>query len=129
MLEILKKITDGNGTLEDIDELETLANTIKDSSLCGLGQSAPNPVLSTLANFREEYIAHVVDKKCPAGVCKPLLTFRITEDCIGCGKCKRNCPVECITGNIKEVHVIDTSACIKCGTCRKACPKNAIVVD
>ena len=129
MLEILKKITDGNGTLEDIDELETLANTIKDSSLCGLGQSAPNPVLSTLANFREEYIAHVVDKKCPAGVCKPLLTFRITEDCIGCGKCKRNCPVDCITGNIKEVHVIDTSACIKCGTCRKACPKNAIVVD
>lgn len=129
MLEILKKITNGEGTLEDIDELETLAKSIKDSSLCGLGQSAPNPVLSTLANFREEYIAHVVDHKCPAGVCKKLLTFRITDACIGCGKCKRNCPAECITGNIKEIHVIDTNKCIKCGTCRKACPKNAIVVE
>ena len=129
MLEILNKITHGEGTLEDIDELETLAKSIKDSSLCGLGQSAPNPVLSTLANFREEYIAHVVDKKCPAGVCKDLLTFRITDACIGCGKCKRNCPAECITGNIKEIHVIDTTKCVKCGSCRKACPKNAIVVD
>lgn len=129
MLEILKKITDGEGTLEDVDELEALAKSIKDSSLCGLGQSAPNPVLSTLANFREEYIAHVVDHKCPAGVCKKLLTFKITDACIGCGKCKRNCPAECITGNIKEVHVIDTNKCIKCGTCRKACPKNAIVVE
>ncbi len=129
MLEILKKITNGEGTLEDIDELESLAKSVKDSSLCGLGQSAPNPVLSTLANFREEYIAHVVDHKCPAGVCKKLLTFRITDACIGCGKCKRNCPAECISGNIKEVHVIDTNKCIKCGTCRKACPKNAIVVE
>ena len=129
MLEILNKITHGEGTLEDIDELETLAKSIKDSSLCGLGQSAPNPVLSTLANFRDEYIAHVVDKKCPAGVCKDLLTFRITDACIGCGKCKRNCPAECITGNIKEIHVIDTTKCVKCGSCRKACPKNAIVVD
>ena len=129
MLEILKKITDGEGTLEDVDELEALAKSIKDSSLCGLGQSAPNPVLSTLANFSEEYIAHVVDHKCPAGVCKKLLTFKITDACIGCGKCKRNCPAECITGNIKEVHVIDTNKCIKCGTCRKACPKNAIVVE
>lgn len=129
MLELLKKITNGDGTLEDIDELEALAKSIKDSSLCGLGQSAPNPVLSTLANFREEYIAHVVDHKCPAGVCKNLLTFKITDACIGCGKCKRNCPAECITGNIKEMHVIDTAKCIKCGTCRKACPKNAIVVE
>ena len=129
MLEILKKITNGEGTLQDLDMLEELAKSIKDSALCGLGQSAPNPVLSTLANFRDEYIAHVVDKKCPAGVCKPLLTFTITDDCIGCGKCKRNCPVDCISGNIKEKHVIDTTKCIKCGTCRKSCPKNAIKVN
>ena len=129
MLEILKKISDGEGTLEDLDELEQLAHMIKDSSLCGLGQSAPNPVLSTLANFRDEYIAHVVDKKCPAGVCKALLQYRISEKCIGCGKCKRNCPVDCITGDIKQLHVIDVNQCIKCGTCKKACPVNAIVVE
>jgi NADH-quinone oxidoreductase subunit F len=128
MLEILKKITDGEGTLEDLKTLEELANMIKDASLCGLGQSAPNPVLSTLANFRDEYIAHVVDKKCPAGVCKNLLTFEITDDCIGCTKCKRNCPVDAISGNLKEKHVIDTNKCIKCGSCVKGCPKNAIIV-
>lgn len=128
MLEILEKITHGEGTLEDLDELEELAHTIKDSSLCGLGQTAPNPVLSTLANFRDEYIAHVVDKRCPAGVCKPLLKFEITDKCIGCGKCKRNCPGDCISGDIKQKHVIDTSKCIKCGTCKKACPVNAIIV-
>ena len=128
MLEILKKITDGEGTLEDLKTLEDLANMIKDSSLCGLGQSAPNPVLSTLANFRDEYVAHVVEKKCPAGVCKNLLTFEITDDCIGCTKCKRNCPVDAISGNLKEKHVIDTNKCIKCGSCVKGCPKNAIIV-
>ena len=128
MLEILKKITDGDGTLEDLQTLEDLANMIKDASLCGLGQSAPNPVLSTLANFREEYVAHVVDKKCPAGVCKNLLTFDITDDCIGCTKCKRNCPVDAISGNLKEKHIIDTNKCIKCGSCVKGCPKNAIIV-
>lgn len=128
MLELLQKITHGDGTMEDLEELEELAHTIKDASLCGLGQTAPNPVLSTLANFREEYIAHVVDKRCPAGVCKPLLKFKVTEKCIGCGKCKRNCPAECITGDIKQQHVIDTTKCIKCGTCKKACPVNAIVV-
>ena len=128
MLEILKKITDGEGTLEDLKTLEDLANMIKDASLCGLGQSAPNPVLSTLANFRDEYVAHVVDKKCPAGVCKNLLTFEITDDCIGCTKCKRNCPVDAISGNLKEKHVIDTNKCIKCGSCVKGCPKNAIIV-
>ena len=128
MLEILKKITDGEGTLEDLKTLEDLANMIKDASLCGLGQSAPNPVLSTLANFRDEYVAHVVDKKCPAGVCKKLLTFVITDDCIGCTKCKRNCPVDAISGNLKEKHVIDTNKCIKCGSCVKGCPKNAIIV-
>lgn len=128
MLEILKKITDGDGTLEDLETLENLAHMIKDSSLCGLGQSAPNPVLSTLANFKDEYIAHVVDKKCPAGVCKNLLTFEITDNCIGCTKCKRNCPVDAISGNLKEKHVIDTNKCIKCGSCVKGCPKNAIIV-
>ena len=128
MLEILKKITRGEGTLEDLDTLENLGNMIKDASLCGLGQSAPNPVLSTLANFRDEYVAHVVDKKCPAGVCKDLLQFVITDACIGCTKCKRNCPVDAISGNVKEVHVIDQNKCIKCGSCVKGCPKNAIVV-
>ena len=128
MLEILKRITDGEGTLEDLQKLEDLANMIKDASLCGLGQSAPNPVLSTLANFRDEYVAHVVDKRCPAGICKNLLTFEITDDCIGCTKCKRNCPVDAISGSIKQKHVIDTEKCIKCGSCIKGCPKNAIVV-
>lgn len=127
MLEILEKITGGKGTLEDIDELETLANSIKDSALCGLGQTAPNPVLSTLKNFKEEYIAHVVDKKCPAGVCKALIKYYITDKCIGCGKCKRGCPVAAITGNIKEMHKIDTSVCIKCGACKVACPVGAII--
>ena len=126
MLEILKKITDGEGTLEDLKTLEDLANMIKDASLCGLGQSAPNPVLSTLANFRDEYVAHVVDKKCPAGVCKKLLTFEITDDCIGCTKCKRNCPVDAIVGDIKQPHVIDLEKCIKCGTCITKCPFHAI---
>lgn len=129
MLEILKKITNGDGTLEDLKTLEDLANMIKDASLCGLGQSAPNPVLSTLANFRDEYVAHVVDKKCPAGVCKPLLTFVVTDACIGCTKCKRNCPVDAISGELKQKHHIDTEKCIKCGSCVKGCPKNAIVVQ
>ena len=127
MLEILDKIIEGKGTLEDLDELEELAHTIKDSALCGLGQTAPNPVLSTLANFRDEYIAHVVDKKCPAGVCKELIKYYITDDCIGCTKCKRNCPVGAISGNLKEKHTIDTDVCIKCGACKASCPKDAII--
>ncbi|MDD4389058.1 MAG: NADH-ubiquinone oxidoreductase-F iron-sulfur binding region domain-containing protein, partial [Bacilli bacterium] len=127
MLEILEKITRGEGNLSDIDTLESLAYSIKDSALCGLGQTAPNPVISTLANFREEYIAHVVDKKCYAGVCKNLIRYYITEDCIGCGKCQRNCPADAIKGNIKEMHTIDQEICIKCGACALACPAHAII--
>ena len=127
MLEILDKICEGNGTLEDLTTLRELAESIKDSALCGLGQTAPNPVLSTLNNFYDEYVAHVVNKECPAGACKALIKYSITDKCIGCGLCKRNCPVGAITGNIKEKHVIDTNLCIKCGACKASCRPGAIV--
>ena len=128
MMEILEKITDGNGTLEDIDKLEELAYYIKENSLCGLGQTAPNPVLATLKFFREEYIAHVVDKKCPAGVCKGLLNYSIVEDkCKGCTLCARKCPVGAISGTVKNPHVIDTAKCIKCGACMDSCKFGAII--
>ncbi len=128
MKEILEKITSGNGTLEDIDKLEELAMHVKENSLCGLGQTAPNPVLATLKFFREEYIAHVVDKKCPAGVCKALLNYSIDpEKCKGCTKCARNCPVGAISGKVKEPHVIDTTKCIKCGACIDNCNFGAVV--
>ena len=127
MYEILDKITKGQGTLEDLDKLEELANYIKANSLCGLGQTAPNPVLSTLRYFKDEYIAHVVEKRCPAGVCKSLLSFTIDPDkCKGCTLCSRKCPVDAISGKVKEPHVIDLSKCIKCGTCMDLCKFGAI---
>jgi len=128
MKEILEKITSGNGTLEDIDKLEELAKHVKENSLCGLGQTAPNPVLATLKFFREEYIEHVVEKKCRAGVCKALLNYSIVADkCIGCTKCARNCPVGAISGTVKQPHTIDQTKCIKCGACMSNCPAGAIV--
>ena len=128
LLEILEKITSGRGTLADIDKLEELSNYIKANSLCGLGQTAPNPVLSTLRYFRDEYIAHVVDKKCPAGVCKDLLEYKIVPElCKGCSLCSRKCPVGAITGEIKSPFVIDQDKCIKCGACLSSCKFNAIV--
>ena len=127
LLEILEKITSGNGEMEDIARLEELCNYIKSASLCGLGQTAPNPVLSTLRYFRGEYIAHVKDKKCPAGVCKKLLSFSIDPDkCKGCTACARKCPVGAISGKVKEIHVIDASKCIKCGACMSTCKFGAI---
>jgi len=126
MLDILNKICAGEGTLEDLDTLESLGNMIKDTSLCGLGQTAPNPVLSTLKHFRDEYIAHVVDKVCPAGVCSKLTNYVVTDKCIGCTKCAKNCPVDAITGSVKTKHFIDLDKCIRCGACKKACPVNAI---
>lgn len=127
MLEILTRITEGKGKLEDLQNLETLAATIKNASLCGLGQTAPNPVLSTLRYFRKEYEAHIIDKKCPAGVCQALLTYKIIADkCRGCGLCARNCPTNAISGKIKEPYVIDADKCIKCGACLEKCKFEAV---
>jgi NADH:ubiquinone oxidoreductase subunit F (NADH-binding)/(2Fe-2S) ferredoxin/Pyruvate/2-oxoacid:ferredoxin oxidoreductase delta subunit len=127
LLEILEKITQGKGTLEDLDKLESLAKEVKATALCGLGQTAPNPILSTLKYFRDEYIAHVVEKRCPAGVCKALLHYTINDDkCRKCGLCARNCPVGAISGKVKEHFEIDHDKCIKCGTCIEKCPFKAI---
>ena len=127
MLEILEKVTEGNGETEDLEKLERLAKTIQKASVCGLGQTAPNPVLSTMKYFRDEYIAHIRDKKCPAKECKALKTIEIDpEKCRGCGICKKNCPVNAITGEVKQPHKIDEDVCIKCGTCISKCPFKAI---
>ncbi|MCR5229437.1 MAG: NADH-quinone oxidoreductase subunit NuoF [Solobacterium sp.] len=128
LLEMLTKITEGEGTLEMLDEMEALCEEIKDTALCGLGQTAPNPILSTLSHFRDEYIAHIVDKKCPAGVCKALLTYHIDPDkCKKCSMCARNCPAGAITGVPgKQPYVIDTAKCIKCGSCITSCRFGAV---
>ena len=127
MLEILERITEGEGKEGDIELLEELANKIKDGSLCGLGQTAPNPVLTTIKYFRNEYEDHIYNKKCTAGSCKALITFNITDACVGCTLCKRNCPVDAITGELKEMHVIDKEKCIKCGKCIESCKVGAII--
>lgn len=127
MLELLTMITKGQATIEDLNELQKLAKVIKETALCGLGQTAPNPVLSTLENFYDEYYAHVVDGKCPAGVCKDLVEYYITDKCIGCGKCRRHCPASCISGEARKQHVINHDSCLKCGACINSCPVNAII--
>ena len=127
MLELLEKITDGKGEDGDIDKLEKLAYSIKAGALCALGQTAPNPILSTLRYFRDEYEAHIKEKRCPAGVCKHLLNYKITDACKGCGLCARNCPANAISGQPKQVYSIDTVKCIKCGVCMDKCPFKAIV--
>lgn len=127
MLEILTRITEGKGTMEDIEKLQDLAANITKGSLCGLGQTAPNPVLTTLRYFEDEYLSHIQDKRCPAGICSALIKYEILPDkCIGCTACARVCPVSCITGKVKEIHIINQDLCIHCGACYSACKFNAI---
>jgi len=129
LYEQLDIITKGNAEEQDLQKLRNLSNVIRDTSLCGLGQTSPNPVLSTLDNFWEEYLAHTNDKRCPSGVCKDLIRYEvIAENCVGCTACARNCPVNCISGERKQVHVIDQSLCIKCNACFEKCKFNAIAV-
>lgn len=126
LLDMLTDITRGNGTEEDIEKIQQLAEFVRDTALCGLGQNAPNPIISTLKHFKDEYIAHVKDYTCPSGACANLLTFTINDKCIGCGNCARHCPVGCISGKLKEAHVIDQEKCIKCGACVENCAFSAI---
>jgi NADP-reducing hydrogenase subunit HndC len=127
MLEILERIVEGKGQDGDIEKLEELAQSIKTTALCGLGQTAPNPVLSTLKYYRHEYEAHIYEHRCPAGQCKALLNYKIDPDkCKGCTLCARNCPANCITGKVREAHVIDNSKCLKCGACMEKCKFGAI---
>ena len=130
MLEILERIVGGRGTMEDLDMLEMLASTISETALCGLGKSAAQPVMSTLHNFRDEYIAHVVDKKCPAHACAAMRRFVISADrCKGCSKCARNCPADAISGVVRSPFRIDPEKCIRCGACESACAFGAIHIE
>jgi NADH-quinone oxidoreductase subunit F len=129
MLEILERIVDGNGAEGDIEKLEELANQIKEGALCNLGITAPNPVLTTLNYFRNEYEGHIYDKKCAAKLCKPLLTYTINDKCKGCTLCIKKCPADAITGNVREVHVIDMAKCVKCDNCVAACKFKAVDVE
>ena len=129
LLEIMDKIVSGEATMKDLEHLEELATYIKEDALCGLGQTAPNPVLSTLRYFRHEYEAHIKNKKCPAGVCKDLLVFNINAHlCVGCGLCKSKCPTGAIFGSLRKPHVINPEICIRCGTCISACKQEAVEV-
>lgn len=126
LYEMLHRICDGRGTMQTITDLKDLGQTIKDTALCGLGQTSPNPVLSTLSQFEDEYLAHINEKRCPSGVCKKLLKFEVNDSCVGCTLCARNCPANCISGQVKQKHVIDQKKCIKCGVCQDVCKFHAI---
>ena len=128
MHEILDDISSGRGTPEQLDLLEELALVVKDTSMCGLGQTASNPVLSTLRYFRDEYLEHIQNRRCPAGVCRELVTYTIDENCTGCGACIKQCPTEAIHGDPKQLHTIDQTKCTKCGNCRAICPEDAVRV-
>ncbi len=129
MLEILERITAGEGTLDDLDRLEQLSEDVIEGSLCQLGGSAPNPVLTTLRYFRDEYVAHVVDKRCPAKVCRPLIRYTVNDNCTGCYACTLACPTKAVKGERKQLQKIDQKLCIKCDTCRQVCNFDAITVE
>jgi ferredoxin len=129
MLTILEDIVEGRGQPGDIERLEEIAWGVKKGSLCGLGQTAPNPVLTTIRYFREEYEAHIHGDACPAKQCKNFITFHIIESCVGCGLCRKNCPVDAISGEQKELHVIDQEICIQCGVCFEVCPPKVFSVE